>query len=74
MISQEETISAIGKRVVITTISNVSYAGTLTENYQNNKGLDGCFVETDSLIGVAIWCPLASLKELIVIPIKTEGE
>ena len=64
----------LGKRVVITTMGNVSYAGTLTELYTNKKKVKGYFVETDSLLGVSIWCPITSIKELVCIPIEIEGE
>lgn len=71
---QKKVEECLGKRVVITTLGNVSYAGTLTELYTNKKGAEGCFVETDSLLGVSIWCPLQSVKELIHIPITVNGE
>lgn len=64
----------LGKRVVITTLGNVSYAGTLTELYTSKKGPQGCFVETDSLLGVSIWCPIQSVKELLPIPITVRED
>lgn len=71
---QKKVEECLEKRVVITTLGNVSYAGTLTELYTSKKGVEGCFVETDSLLGVSIWCPLQSVKELIHIPITVNGE
>lgn len=58
------------KRVVLTTNGNVSFAGIYREKYTNIKGVEGCFIETDSLLGVCIWCPIDSVKELIEVPIN----
>ena len=54
MIEEKYAEEIVGKRVVLTTISNVSYAGTLIDIYTNKKCVTGCFVETDSLVGVSI--------------------
>ena len=75
LMEQKKIEEYLGKRVVITTLGNVSYAGTFTELYISKKGIIGCFVETDSLLGVCIWCPLQSVKEIVHIPIiVSEGK
>lgn len=58
----------INKRVVLTTNGNVSFAGVLNKISTEND-VEGYFIETDSKLGVCIWCPLDSVKELLEIPI-----
>ena len=63
----------VGKRIVITTIGNITFAGKLikTSNENNENGL---FIQTDSRFGVCIWCPVSSVKEIITIPAINDPE
>lgn len=59
----------INKRVVMTTNGNVSFAGTLIKISVEND-VQGYFLRTDSYLGICIWCPIDSIKEVIEIPIE----
>lgn len=67
--TNEELNTLKNKRVVLTTLGNVSFAGELISQTSINE-IEGCMIRTDSKLGICVWCPVGSIKELILIPIK----
>ncbi len=60
----------IGKRIVLTCMNNLSYAGTLKEIVETTTIKKSALVELDSETGFSILCPNEFIKEIIVIPIS----
>jgi len=63
----------LNERVVLTTKSEVCYAGiaravlTITDT----KGL---LVQLDERSGLSVWCPETFIKEVLVVPIPRDGD
>jgi len=60
-----------GQRVVLTTGSNLCYAG-LSKGLVDIDGKQGLMVELDKKSGFCIWCPDYYIKNLTIIPIPDD--
>ncbi len=59
---------AVGKRVVLTCLSNVSYAGVV-RGVVPFEGRTGAMVQLHQQSGFCVWCPLEFIKSVLVVPI-----
>lgn len=63
---------SIGKRIVLTCESNVSYAGVVRAPLEFD-GRTGALVELHAKSGFAVWCPVEFIKSILVVPIPDEA-
>ena len=59
----------IGKRVVLKTSHEVSFAGKVVEQIKANQR-EGLVIELDLESGFSIFCPLSSINEIMEVPIS----
>jgi uncharacterized protein YbjT (DUF2867 family) len=60
-----------GKRVVLTTSTELSFCGIARELLEVD-GRQGALVETDPATGFSFWCPLPHIQRLTVVPIADQ--
>jgi hypothetical protein len=58
----------IGKRIVLTCLSNISYAGVV-RGIVDFDGKSGAMVQLHQPSGFSVWCPLDFIKTVLVVPI-----
>jgi len=58
----------IGKRVILRTCHQVSFAGKAVEQMRANHR-EGLVIELDPESGFSIFCPIPSINEIMVVPI-----
>jgi hypothetical protein len=69
MIAASDVIRFVGKRTVLRSENNVSYAGIVT-SIEILQGEQGVLLELDARSRFSVWCPLNFVKELILVPIS----
>jgi hypothetical protein len=72
-ISLEKVNDCLDKRIVLTTLNEVCYAG-ISRQILTINGNDGLIVQIDENSGFSVWCPLYFIKEILIIPISKETE
>jgi hypothetical protein len=68
MLTSEQAVTLLGKRVVLTCASEVSYVGVVSETPAFHART-GILLELDSRSHLSIWCPNDFVKEVVVVPI-----
>lgn len=63
-----ELEKSLDERVVLTTKSEVCWAGRVTD-LMTVRGTRGVMVRLDERSGLSVWCPEEFIKELLVVPI-----
>jgi hypothetical protein len=66
--TRSDVQEAVGKRVVLTCLSNVSYAGVV-RGIVPFEGRTGAMVRLHEPSGFSVWCPLEFVKSVLVVPI-----
>ena len=61
----------LGKRVVLTSKNEVSYAGVVHSIIEVD-GVEGVLLRIDKDSGFSVWCPGKFIKDVLVIPIPEE--
>ncbi len=67
----ENVDSYLGRRIVLTSRSEISFCGLARSVIEVGRRR-GMLLETDSISGFSVWCPLDFIKSVTVIPIPVE--
>ncbi len=73
MIAPSDAERLIGKRVVLTCESEVTYVGVVRDvpAYEEEAGI---LLRIDEESHISVWCPIMQVKEVVVVPISNDKE